>query len=137
MGIFSKRPHLRSKAIQRSICLRNAPWLPPLVSRSPGQSVMHCRGPTTVNQRSNCLEIPYGYHIWKEEPLTKVLCISVVKVGVNQRLNLLEISFGCQIFDWKNPDQIAHCYGSKVMQRSVGGNQQSNCLEIPNDYQIW
>ena len=35
VGIFSKRPHLGSKVIQRSICLRNALWLPNLVIRTP------------------------------------------------------------------------------------------------------
>ena len=44
VGIFSKRPHLGSKVIQRSICLRNALWLPNLVKRTPGQSVVHCWG---------------------------------------------------------------------------------------------
>ena len=50
VGIFSKRPHLRSKVIQGSICLRNVLWLPDLVRRTPDQSVVHswgqmlCRG---------------------------------------------------------------------------------------------
>ena len=44
VGIFSKRPDLGSKVIQRSICLRNALWLPNLVRRSPDQSVGHCWG---------------------------------------------------------------------------------------------
>ena len=35
VGIFSKRPDLGSKVIQRSICLRNALWLPNLVIRTP------------------------------------------------------------------------------------------------------
>ena len=41
VGIFSKLPHLGSKVIQGSICLRNALWLPNLV-RTPDQSVVHC-----------------------------------------------------------------------------------------------
>ena len=50
VGIFSKRPHLGSKVIQGSSCLRNALWLPNLVGRIPDQRVMHywgqrsCRG---------------------------------------------------------------------------------------------
>ena len=44
VGTFSKRPHLGSKVIQRSICLRNALWLPNLVRRAPDQSVGHCWG---------------------------------------------------------------------------------------------
>ena len=44
LGIFSKRPDLGSKVIQRSICLRNALWLPNLVIRTPDQSVVHCWG---------------------------------------------------------------------------------------------
>ena len=44
VGIFLKRPHLRSKVIQRSICLKNALWLPNLVKRSPDHSVVHCWG---------------------------------------------------------------------------------------------
>ena len=44
VGIFSKWPHLGSKVIQRSICLRNALGLPNLVKRTPGQSVVHCWG---------------------------------------------------------------------------------------------
>ena len=43
-GIFSKRPHLGSKVIQGSICLRNAIGLPNLVIRAPDQSVVHCWG---------------------------------------------------------------------------------------------
>ena len=43
-SIFSKWPHQRSKVIQRSSCLRNAPWLPNLVGRIPDQRVMHCWG---------------------------------------------------------------------------------------------
>ena len=42
VGIFSKRPDLGSKVIQRSICLRNALWLPNLVIRTSDQSVVHC-----------------------------------------------------------------------------------------------
>ena len=42
VGIFSKRPNLGSKVILRSICLRNALWLPNLVLRTPDQSVVHC-----------------------------------------------------------------------------------------------
>ena len=44
LGIFSKRPHLGSKVIQRSICLKNALWLPNLVERTPDHSVVHCWG---------------------------------------------------------------------------------------------
>ena len=44
VGIFSKRPDLRSKVIQRSICLRNALWLPNLVRRASDQSIGHCWG---------------------------------------------------------------------------------------------
>ena len=44
VGIFSKQPHLGSKVIQGSICLRNALWLSNLVGRTPDQSVMHCGG---------------------------------------------------------------------------------------------
>ena len=44
VGIFSKRPHPGSKVIQRSIYLRNALWLPNLVKRTPGQSVVYCWG---------------------------------------------------------------------------------------------
>ena len=44
VGIFSKRPHLGSKVIQGSICLRNALGLPNLVRRAPDQSVVHCWG---------------------------------------------------------------------------------------------
>ena len=44
VGIFSKRPHLGSKVIQKSICFRNALWLPNLVKRTPGQSIVHCWG---------------------------------------------------------------------------------------------
>ena len=43
-SIFSKRPHQRSKVIQRSSCLRNALWPPNLVGRTPDRSVMHCWG---------------------------------------------------------------------------------------------
>ena len=43
VGIFSKRPHLRSKVIQGSICLRNALWLPNL-ARTPDQNIVHCWG---------------------------------------------------------------------------------------------
>ena len=74
VGIFSKRPDLGSKVIQRSICLRNALWLPNLVIRTPDQSVVHywvqrsCRG----HVGSNCLEMPYGHQNWWEESLTKV-----------------------------------------------------------------
>ena len=39
--IFSKRPHLGSKVIQGSICLKNALKLPNLV-RTFDQSVVHC-----------------------------------------------------------------------------------------------
>ena len=44
VGIFSKRPHLGSKVIQGSICLRNALGLPNLVRRTPEQNVVHCWG---------------------------------------------------------------------------------------------
>ena len=44
VGIFLKLPHLGSKVIQGSICLRNALWLPNLVRRTPDQSVVHCWG---------------------------------------------------------------------------------------------
>ena len=44
VGIFSKRPHLESKVIQGSICLKNALWPPNLVSRPSDQSVVHCWG---------------------------------------------------------------------------------------------
>ena len=44
VGIFSKRPHLGSKVIQGSICLRNVLWPPNLVSRTPDQSVVLCWG---------------------------------------------------------------------------------------------
>ena len=44
VGIFSRRPHLRSKVIQGSICLRNTLWLPNLVRRTPDQNVVHCWG---------------------------------------------------------------------------------------------
>ena len=44
VGIFSKGPHLGSKVIQGSICLRNALWLPNLVRRTPDQSIVHCWG---------------------------------------------------------------------------------------------
>ena len=44
VGIFSKGPHLRSKVIQGSICLRNTLWLPNLVRRTPDQSIVHCWG---------------------------------------------------------------------------------------------
>ena len=44
VGIFSEWPHPGSKVIQRSICLRNALWLPNLVRRTPEQSVVHCWG---------------------------------------------------------------------------------------------
>ena len=42
-----------------------------------------------VNQRSNSLEIPYGYQICYKEPQSKVQCIDGVKdhAGVNQRQN--------------------------------------------------
>ena len=69
-GIFSKRPHERSKVIQRSSCLRNALWQPNLIGRTPDQSVMRCwgqrscRGQPRSNRRSNCLEMLYGYQIW-------------------------------------------------------------------------
>ena len=46
VGIFSKGPHLGSKVIQGSICLRNALWLPNLVKRTPDQSIVHCWGQT-------------------------------------------------------------------------------------------
>ena len=73
VGIFSKWPHLGSKVIQRSICLRNALWLPNLVGRIPDQRVMHCWGQRSCRGRpgSNCLEMPYGHQIWWEESLTK------------------------------------------------------------------
>ena len=46
VGIFSKQPHLGSKVLQGSICLRNCPmlWLPNLVRRASDQSVVHCLG---------------------------------------------------------------------------------------------
>ena len=44
VGIFLKRPHLGSKVIQGSICLRKVLWLPNLVRRTPDQSVAHCWG---------------------------------------------------------------------------------------------
>ena len=44
VGIFLKGPHLGSKVIQGSICLRKALWLPNLVKRTPDQSIVHCWG---------------------------------------------------------------------------------------------
>ena len=44
VGIFSELPHPGSKVIQRSICLRNALWLPNLVRTTLDQSVVHCWG---------------------------------------------------------------------------------------------
>ena len=44
VGIFSMRPHLGSKVIQGSICLKNALWLPNLVRSTPDQSVVYCWG---------------------------------------------------------------------------------------------
>ena len=41
-ALVSKRPHLGSKVIQGSICLRKALGLPNLVRRTPDQSVVHC-----------------------------------------------------------------------------------------------
>ena len=51
----------------------------------------------------NYLEMPYGYQIWQEEPLTKVYCIAGSKVmqasaGVNQGSNCLEMPYGFQIW---------------------------------------
>ena len=76
VGIFSRWPHLMSKVIQGSICLRNALWLPNLVRRIPDQSIVHCWGQRScrvigVNRGSNCLEMPYGHQIWWEESLIK------------------------------------------------------------------
>ena len=44
VGIFLKGPHLGSKVIQGSICLRNALWLPNLVRTTPDHSIVHCWG---------------------------------------------------------------------------------------------
>ena len=71
--------------------LRNTLWPPNLVGRTPDQSVMHCwgqrscKGQPGVNQRSNCLEMPYGNQIWSEE-LTRAKCIAGIKgqAGVKQ-----------------------------------------------------
>ena len=74
VGIFSKRPHLGSKVIQGSICLRNALWLQNLVRRTPDQSVVHwwgqrsCRGSPGVNQGSNCLKCPIATKFGGKNP---------------------------------------------------------------------
>ena len=89
-SIFSRRPHHRSKIIQRSNYLGNALWPPNLVRKNPDWSVCiagvkdHVRA-TRVNKRSKCsemkncnqvnqvswgqpqvkfLRMPYGHQIW-------------------------------------------------------------------------
>ena len=65
-----KRPHRRSKVIQKLICHRNVLW------RTPDQSVMHhwgqrsCRG-QPGSTRDQFTEVPYGYQIWSGEPWAK------------------------------------------------------------------
>ena len=82
---FLKRPHQGSKVIQSSLCLKNGLRLPNLVGRTPDQSVMHCwgqrprRGHEEVNQRSNCLGMPYGHQIWSDEAPSRAQCIAGVK----------------------------------------------------------
>ena len=100
---FSKWPDQRSKVIQRSICLRNALWLPNLVGRTPDWSVMHCWG-----RRSR------RGHPGSTRGQIAQECPMATKFGR------------------KNPwPECNALVGSKVMQGSAGVNQRSNCLGMP------
>ena len=81
---FSKRPHQRSKVIQRSSCLRNALWLPNLVGKTPDQSVMHCWGQRSCRGHTGQPEVKLlgnanGHQIWKQEPKPEVNCLEMRK----------------------------------------------------------
>ena len=67
--------------------LRNVLWLPNLVrrtlGRTPDQSVVYCWDQRFkwqsywVNQRSICLQMPYGFQIWSEKPDHNVNIVGV------------------------------------------------------------
>ena len=73
--------------------------------------------------------MPYGYQIWKEGLLTKVLCIAGVKghAGVSRgqpEMKLLRNALWLLNFVRKNPKtKFNALLGSKVMQGSAGVNQ--------------
>ena len=135
VGIFSKRPHLGSKVIWGSICLKMPKWLPNLVRRTPDQSVVHCwgqkvmQGLSGVNQMSNCLEMPYSHQIWWEESLTREKCIDGVEghvgvswdqVGVNLPSNALRPPN----LVGRTPDQsIMHPLGQRSCWGQLGSSR--------------
>ena len=131
VGIFSKGPHLGSKVIQGSICLRNALWLPNLVRRTPDQSIVHCWGQRSCRGHpgSNCLEMPYGHQIWWEESLTKPQCIAGVKghveVGWGQvGVNLLSNALWSPNLVGRTSDQsVLYCWGQRSCRGQLGSRR--------------
>ena len=96
VGIFSKRPHLGLKVIQRSICLRNALWLPNFVGRIPDQRVMHywgqrsCRGHPGSTRGQIASKCPMATKFGRKNPWPECNALMGSKIlqgsaGVSQR----------------------------------------------------
>ena len=132
VGIFSKRPHQRSKVIQRSSCPRNALWLPNLIGRTPEQSVMHywvkdhagvTRPPDLVGRTSDQSVM----HYWG----SKVMQGSA---GVNHRSNCSE--WPPNLVERTSDQSVMHCWCQRSYRGSAGGNYMSNCSGMVYGYQI-
>ena len=103
------------------------------------------RSDTTWGQKSSrgqsALQIPYGYQIWWEEPLTRVYCIAGVKGHVRviwgqPGVKLLRNALQPPNLVGRIPDQsVKHCWGQRSCRVSwgqVGVNLLSNAHWPPN-----
>ena len=107
VGIVSKRPHLGSKVIQGSICLKNALWLPNLVRRTPDQSIVHCWG------RRSCRG-----HLGSTRGQIAQKCPTATKFG------------------GRTPDQREmHCWGQRLCRGQLGSSWGP--LAMSYGHQIW
>ena len=99
-----KRPHQRSKFIQRSICL----------------------------------EMPYGYQIWQEEPLIEVKCIAGIEghPGSTRDQIAQECPLWVQNLVGRTPDRsVMHWWGQRSCRGQPGstrGKIAENALRPPN-----
>ena len=144
VGIFSKRPHLGSKVIQGSICLRNVIWPPNLVSRTPDQSVVLCWGQRPCRGQLWSFGVKLLRNaLWPPNLVGRIPDQSVMYCWGQRSCRGQLWSFGVSLLCnalWppnlvgRTPDQrVMHYWG----QRSCRGHWGSICFAMPYGHQIW
>ena len=142
VGIFSKRPHPGSKVIQRSICLRNALWLPNLVKRTPGQCVVYCWGQRSCRGHQGQPRVKLLRNaLWSPNLVGRITDQSVMHYWVKGHVGVSWGQVGVKLLKnalWppnlvgRITDQsVMHCWGQKSWRGQLGSNRGQFAKQCP------